>query len=277
MTMFRSRSFLNSLLMMSVLGACAEQEAVTPPDEPDAGDPRVEQPLAHVIGEGSVIIAEVTTPGRSTIAFVRDPEGNIAMLEHGLAGSRPMSHVPELVDATPLELFQAIAPARVAPDELVEQHAKLLAAGHVSSVPAGFTLDTSDFNARAYSSCTDVNAWRAATNGAPVGPNCKAGGVCLTYVAGNFFGCQPGGGCYPQGYHDRSRWSTCNLGTGTYTALLSSYPGNGTYVSLVDVDTSAAGAYYYYWRSVPGNNDNWSMGKWNIDAGASGHFSIWAD
>jgi hypothetical protein len=261
------------ILVLPLLGACAEESTTTPVAEPTPA--RVEQPLANVIGPGSEIIAEVESPGHSAVAFVRDPQGAIAVLESGLDGSHPISVLPELENATPLEVFHAIAPEREAPAELVAQHAELVAAGHVSSMPEGFTVAVR--NTRAYSSCTDINAWKNADNGAPVGPNCKAGGTCLTYVVNNFFGCQPGGGCYPTGWHDRTRWSTCNLGTGEYNALLSSYPGDGTYVSLVDVDTHTAGAYYYYWRSVPGNNDNWSMGKWNLDNGASGHFSIWGD
>lgn len=257
--------------LVPLFAACATEPTIP---EPTAPTSRVEHPLADVIGPGSTIIAELEAPGRSTVAFVRDPDGAIAVLEHGLDGSRPVSAVPELVDASPLEVFHAIAPDRAAPDELVAQHAELVAAGYASRVPVDFALH---LNTRAYSSCTDINSWKAATNGAPVGPNCKAGATCLTNVVGNFFGCQPGGGCYPTGWHDRTRWSTCNLGTGEYRALLSAYPGNGTYVSLVDLDTYTAGAYYYYWRSVPANNDNWSMGKWNHDAGASGHFSIWGD
>jgi hypothetical protein len=266
-----------TLVTCSLLALTACTDDPTPTATPDDPTPLVEHPSAEVIGAGSTIVAEVVGPGRSVVAFVRDPEGKIGMLEHGLEGSRPVNQVPELADATPLELFEALAPGRAAPAELVDAHARLVAAGHVSTMPAGFALDVSSFHTRAYSSCTNINAWKDADNGDPVGPNCKAGGECLTNRVLNFFGCQPGGGCFPQGWHDRSRWSTCNLGTGEYLALLSSYPGDGTFLDLVNVDTSAAGAYYHFWRTVPGNNDNWSMGKWNHDAGASGHFSIWAD
>ncbi len=264
-------------LACASLAACAVE--APPPDEADA-PARTEHALVDVIGPGSTIVAELASPGGSVVAFVQQPDGELAMLEHGLDGSRPVSHVPELASATPLEVFRAIDPFAEAPIELHVAHADALARGYQSEVPVEFALaDVPFFDAsyRSYSSCTDINAWRAATNGKPVGPNCKAIGQCLTNVVGNFFGCNPGGGCYPTGWHERMRWSTCNLGTGTHTATLTTFPGDGTYVSLVDADTHTAGAYYFYWRNVPGNNDNWTMGKWNLAGASSGHFSLWGD
>ena len=275
--------FASSLFLVSILGACADLEGPQDPVEPAGIEARVEQPLANVIGPGSTIVAELASPGGSVVAFVRDPAGDIITLEHGLAGSHPVSHIAELADATPLELFHAIAPDRDAPPEITAQHDRMIAAGHVSAVPAGFDVaEVPHFTDRSrfYSSCTDTAAWRAADNGKPGGANCKTGATCLTNRATNMMGCEPGGGCYLTNWHDRSRWSTCNLGTGTYRAFLNTFPGDGTYVSVFDVDTSAAGSYYYATRNVPGNNDRWSMGKWNeggVASGPSGHFSLWAD
>ncbi|MBK7534800.1 MAG: hypothetical protein IPI49_05345 [Myxococcales bacterium] len=264
---------------LAAVTGCAEEDA---PQE-EAGTPagaQVEHDLTDVIGPGSAILSQVQTPGGSVVAFVRQPDGTVAMLEHGLDGSRPIANVAELAEATPYEVFRTIAPGRQVPLEVTMAHTAAIAAGYQSKVPAGFSaadLPRAGAGYRAYSSCTDVNGWRDGVNGAPVGPNCKGIGQCLTNYAPGFFGCNPGGGCFPTGWHSRSRWSTCNLGTGTYRAILNTFPGDGTYVGLVDVDTSTAGAYYFYWRSVPGNDDNWTMGKWHLSGAPTGHFSLWGD
>lgn len=245
----------------------------------------VEHPLEEVLGADSTILAELQSPGGSTLAFVLEPSGTIGVLEHGLDGSIPVGSVEELLDATPLEVFLAVAPADEEPPlELVADHELLrsLVAGE-SSVPEGFHVSelpgfaVGDQAFRSYSSCTDISGWQDATNGKPVGPNCKAGGTCITNVTANFMGCLPGGGCYPTGWNQRMRWSTCNRGTGTYRAGLNTFPGDGSYLGLVDLETSAAGAYYLYWRYVPGNDDKWSMFKWDLSGDPKGHFSLWGE
>ncbi len=274
----RSLAFVSATLLAA---ACATEDPAASDAVPEAptGAP-VEHELAEVIGPDSTILTEVTAPGGSKLAFIRQPDGSVAVLEHGLDGSRPVAGVSELAEVTPYELLRALAPEHEVPLEIAMAHTQAVAGGYQSKLPAGFSaaqLPQLARGYRAYSSCTDVNAWRDATNNDPVGPNCKGIGQCLTNYAPGFFGCNPGGGCFPTGWHSRSRWSTCNLGTGTYRATLTTFPGDGTYVSLVDVNTSAAGAYYHYWRSLPGNDDNWTMGKLNLSGAPTGHFSLWGD
>lgn len=271
-------------LASTVLAVSLGCEAQDVSDEELETRNAVEHPLSEVVSDDVIILAEVQSPGGSTLAFVLEPSGDVGVLEHGLDGSVPVANLTELEEATPLEVFLAVAPeGEEPPEELFEAHEVQLAArGGESAVPEGFRVadrmgELGEDQFRWYSSCTNISAWQNASNGKPVGPNCKAGGTCLTNVTSNFLGCLPGGGCYPTGWNERMRWSTCNRGTGTYTARLVSFPGDGSYHTLVDVDTSSAGAYYYYWRHVPGNADKWSMSKWDLAGDPKGHFSLWGD
>jgi hypothetical protein len=270
---------------ISLLG-CDTDSSDNAPDSTtalEAGE--VEHQLSDIIPESSTIIAEVTSPGGSVVAFIQDDDGSIGMLEHGMEGSRAVGSLPELENATPLEIFTALTPSeRQIPAALVADHEST-----ITLVPDEPRIDESfditalegfapDENGRRwYSSCTNISGWQNAQNGASVGPNCKdgVGGTCITNVTNDFHGCHPGGGCYLKNWRPRSRWSTCNKGGGTYEARLVRYQ-NGGYQALVDVDTTSAGAYYYYWRYAPGSNQRWSMSRRRLSGSPNGHFSLWA-
>jgi hypothetical protein len=97
-------------ILAGSLTGCLEME----PDAP-AGEPAYR------------VLDTVATPGGGSLEFGVLPEGGITMMEYAQVGApSPMSYYTRRYDATPLEIYQAIAPDRAAPTELVADHAALV-------------------------------------------------------------------------------------------------------------------------------------------------------
>ncbi|MEO8553616.1 MAG: hypothetical protein ABI678_26765, partial [Kofleriaceae bacterium] len=143
------------------------------------------------------LLAEVVLPNGNVMTFSEHLDGALEVSEQGQPRTNAIGELAEFSDATPYEMFVALAPKGASvPAQLSSDQARVVAerahTGAVSSMPAGFRVDgLADFYAnnltRAFNTCTDTTAWAQHVGESTIGDNCSAvAGLDINWCDANY-------------------------------------------------------------------------------------------
>lgn len=217
----------------------------------------------EIVAESELLV-ELELPNGNTLRFFAIPGGGVAAEEEGHALTNSLASLPELMDASPYEVFRAVAPRdRVAPIELIEDHQETLAERaltdvtgvsedfHVDELPGFYEFP----EARYFSNCTDVSAWQDYGEETEIGANCPgAAGTSYYQCTSNW---SPPTGCNGNTCTEyftskkKMRASACGRTGDAYVKFMMAgkLPADPGYTLLFERTLSADGAYYNFWYS----------------------------
>lgn len=232
------------------------------------------------------VLAALTLPNGNTVTFSQFPDGGIDVLEMGKARTNAVSELAELADASPYELFTALAPdAMATPVELVADQVAVTArrarTGEPTSMPQGFRVAALDgFYARdlnrAFNACTATSDWEDHVGASPIGANCVPASnqipinECFAYVAPLLAACV-GTSCTDYaltGFH-KTRSSMCahnGDGTTRFQMGVRSHQQNAPW-SIWFTHDMGDGAYAYHWYSNADVEKDFWRGDVRLDNG----------
>jgi hypothetical protein len=271
------RSILFTSLV--VITGCAADPADPTEYSVTANGEVVEGPSSEQPAVVTRTVAEVVLPNGNTVTFARHQDGGMEVIESGNRRTNAIGELPELVEASPYEIFAAIAPTGMqVPPELVTHQAGMIALraaqGLQSTMPAGFRVDKlAGFYARdlsrAFNTCTAVGDWEDSVGTAPVAANCVAasGQIPINECRSNWL---------PPRLTDCAGTSCTSFATAGYHQTRSSVcgrdgTGSGEFRMGIKDDAAAGyenwfvhslgdGAYYYHWYSHASvQKDFWRM------------------
>jgi hypothetical protein len=254
------------LVLCAGVASCAVTEPAEPPPVEVSPDGTITTAPTEPRPVEARVLAELALPNRNTVTFFQLADGGLVVREHGEPRTNAIGTIPELADASPYELFLAVAPAGTQPPaELVADQAAVVARrardSAAGAMPDGFRVDAlpgfyAASPARAFNSCTDVSAWEDSEGSAPVGANCPSSGT-FAYVQCTANWSPPhvdscdGTSCteyFLSGYH-KTRSSVCaRAGDGYIRFLMGIRDHGGSFSGWFD-HTLSTGGYYYYWYS----------------------------
>ncbi len=223
------------------------------------------------------VITELTLPNGSTVTFFQLGDGGIVVREHGQPSANAIGELPELAEASPYEVFMAIAPpGTLAPAELVADQAQVVAQRkaeqQATTVPEGFRVDDipgflAPHQQRAFNSCTDVNGWEDHVGGSPIGSNCPGGAGFAFYQCTSNWNPPHVDNCagvacteyFLQGYR-RARSSVCSRsGDGYIRFLMGIRNHGGAFATWFDHNLYTGGFYYYWYSHSSQEKDFWRL------------------
>lgn len=262
----RLRIILSCLTLGLVTTGCAVTEPGNPAPPLVDPDGAITDEIREERLVDARVLGELALPNGNAITFFQHADGGMVVREHGQPNTNAIGTIPQLAEASPYEIFQAVAPpgAQV-PPELVADQALVVARrqqlGEQSPVPEGFRVDAlPEFYAtglaRAFNSCTDVSAWQNSVGNSPIGSNCPASGTfayrqCLSNWTPPHVDSCAGTNCteyFLSGYR-QSRSSVCaRAGTGYVRFQMGIRNHGGSFSHWFD-HSLYTGGYYYYWYS----------------------------
>ncbi|MBZ5711640.1 hypothetical protein [Nannocystis pusilla] len=221
---------------------------------------------AEEIGAESELLVELDLPNGNVLRFFAVPGGGVVAEEEGHALTNSLASLPELMDASPYEVFRAVAPRdRAAPAELLEDYEETLAeraSTGAAGTPEDFHVDQLagfyEFpQARKFSDCTDVSAWQDYGEETEIGANCPgSAGTSYYQCLSNWsppLSSNCGGFACTEFFTNQKKFraSACARTGDTYVTFMMAgkLPADPDYTLLFNRTLADAGTYYNYWYS----------------------------
>jgi hypothetical protein len=214
------------------------------------------------------LLAELVLPNGNIMRFAEHPDGGLEVSEEGRLGTNAVGELAEFADASPYEMFVALAPkATIVPAVLAANQERVVAerarTNTFSSVPPGFRVDAlPDFYAkdlsRAFNTCTDTTAWAQHVGASTIGDNCSAmAGLHVNWCDSNFTP-DLASSCpddpdhcttYMESGYRKTRASVCGRagsGTNKFEMGIKAHSLTSDWEIWIN-KTVNDGAYFYYW------------------------------
>ncbi len=269
------------LLSLSPIIGCAADSAEPPSKRSFAADgtlvdgPSPDQPIEKHL------LAELVLPNGNVVTFSEHLDGGLEVSEQGLPRRNAIGELAEFADASPYEMFVALAPEEaLVPTPLVVDQTRVVAertrTHSKGSMPPGFRVDAlPDFYAqdltRAFNACTDTTAWSQHVGESTIGDNCSAmAGLDVNWCDSNFvpdnaaqcdddpLSCTT----YMESGYRKTRASACGrngVGTNQFAMGIKNHSSDNW--SLWFDKDYFNGGYFYFWLSY----DSTKKDFWRAD------------
>ena len=202
-TRIPSTSVLATLLAAGLAAACDAPTAAAPPARDDAGEMRVEATNASVAARLADALATIDLASGAAVIFLDLGDGGVGIAERAPRRARFVAlPMVERLDATPLEVYLALAPrGDAAPDVLLRDHrARVARAGAPGRAPRtlapaqAVAADVSDPGWGTHA-CASAGTWIPEWQDAFAGITTYREATFRHWVAGTFT-FYPGAGVY---------------------------------------------------------------------------------